>query len=485
MTQFDKRNLSMMMDFYEMTMSYGYFHQPNRDVRVAFDLFFRSVPDQGGYAIFAGLQHVIEFVENLSFSDADIAYFRKQNLFSEEFLDFLRGFRFRGDIYAMPEGTIIYPNEPLMTIVAPIIDAQLVETAILAQINHQSLVATKASRIVRAAEGRKVADFGARRAHNMDAATYGARAAYIGGIDMTATVSAGQQFNIPISGTMAHSWVMFFEDEYTAFKKYAEIYPQATVLLVDTYDVLHSGIPNAIRIAHEVLAPQGHRLAGVRVDSGDLAYLSKRIRKMLDKAGLEDCKIILSNSLDEFTISSLLLQGARVDGFGVGERLITAKSDPVFGAVYKLVAVEEDGVFQPRIKMSENVEKLTNPGLKDIYRIYDHHGKAVADMIAVQGEQIDLTQPFRYVDPRKPWKNRFFEGGSAVNLRRLYVRDGERVEDLPPLEEIRAYVRRQLAEEIWPEEQRFENPHRHYLDMTPDYYELKMGLLEEVRGKHS
>lgn len=485
MTQFDKRNLSMMMDFYEMTMSYGYFHQPNRDVRVAFDLFFRSVPDQGGYAIFAGLQHVIEFVENLSFSDADIAYFRKQNLFSEEFLDFLRGFRFRGDIYAMPEGTIIYPNEPLMTIVAPIIDAQLVETAILAQINHQSLVATKASRIVRAAEGRKVADFGARRAHNMDAATYGARAAYIGGIDMTATVSAGQQFNIPISGTMAHSWVMFFEDEYTAFKKYAEIYPQATVLLVDTYDVLHSGIPNAVRIAHEVLAPQGHRLAGVRVDSGDLAYLSKRIRKMLDKAGLEDCKIILSNSLDEFTISSLLLQGARVDSFGVGERLITAKSDPVFGAVYKLVAVEEDGAFQPRIKMSENVEKLTNPGLKDIYRIYDHHGKAVADMIAVQGEQIDLMQPFRYVDPRKPWKNRFFEGGSAVNLRRLYVRDGERVEDLPPLEEIREYVRRQLAEEIWPEEQRFENPHRHYLDMTPDYYELKMGLLEEVRGKHS
>ena len=485
MTQFDKRNLSMMMDFYEMTMSYGYFHQPNRDVRVAFDLFFRSVPDQGGYAIFAGLQHVIEFVENLSFSDADIAYFRKQNLFSEEFLDFLRGFRFRGDIYAMPEGTIIYPNEPLLTIVAPIIDSQLVETAILAQINHQSLVATKASRIVRAAEGRKVADFGARRAHNMDAATYGARAAYIGGIDMTATVSAGQQFNIPVSGTMAHSWVMFFKDEYTAFKQYAEIYPQATVLLVDTYDVLHSGIPNAIRIAREVLAPQGHRLAGVRVDSGDLAYLSKRIRKMLDKAGLEDCKIILSNSLDEFTISSLLLQGACVDSFGVGERLITAKSDPVFGAVYKLVAVEEDGVFQPRIKMSENVEKLTNPGLKDIYRIYDHHGKAVADMIAVQGEQIDLTQPFRYVDPRKPWKNRFFEGGSAVNLRRLYVRDGERVEDLPPLEEIREYVRRQLTEEIWPEEQRFENPHRHYLDMTPDYYELKMGLLEEVRGKHS
>ena len=485
MTQFDKRNLSMMMDFYEMTMSYGYFRQTHGDVRVAFDLFFRSVPDKGGYAVFAGLEHVIEFVENLSFSEADIDYFRAQNLFSEEFLSFLRGFRFRGDIYAVPEGTIIYPNEPLMTIVAPIIDAQLIETAILAQINHQSLIATKASRIVRAAEGRKVSDFGARRAHNMDAATYGARAAYIGGVDMTATVSAGQQFGIPISGTMAHSWIMFFEDEFTAFKKYAELYPQATVLLVDTYDVLHSGIPNAIRTAHEVLAPQGNRLAGVRIDSGDLAYLSKRVRTMLDDAGLTDCKIILSNSLDEFTISSLLLQGAQVDSFGVGERLITAKSDPVFGAVYKLVAVEKDGVFLPRIKMSENVEKLTNPGIKDLYRIYDRHGKAVADMLAMRGEEIDLTKPFRYVDPRKPWKNRFFEGFSAVNLRRLYVCEGQRVEELPSLDEIRAYVQKQLTEEIWPEEQRFENPHRHYLDMTPMYYEIKMGLLDDMRGKHS
>ena len=485
MTQFDKRNLSMMMDFYEMTMSYGYFRQTSSDVRVAFDLFFRSVPDKGGYAVFAGLEHVIEFVENLSFSDEDIDYFRAQNLFSEEFLQFLRTFRFRGDIYAVPEGTIIYPNDPLMTVVAPIIDAQLVETALLAQINHQSLIATKASRIVRAAEGRKVSDFGARRAHNMDAATYGARAAYIGGVDMTATVSAGQQFAIPISGTMAHSWVMFFEDEFTAFKKYAELYPQATVLLVDTYDVIHSGIPNAIRTAHEVLEPQGHRLVGVRIDSGDLAYLSKRVRAMLDEAGLTDCKIILSNSLDEFTISSLLLQDAQVDSFGVGERLITAKSDPVFGAVYKLVAVEKDGVFAPRVKMSENVEKLTNPGLKDLYRIYDRHGKAVADMLAVRGEEIDLTKPFRYVDPRKPWKNRFFDGFSAVNLRRLYVREGKRVEELPSLDEIRAYVQKQLTEEIWPEEQRFENPHRHYIDMTPTYYELKMGLLDDMRGRHS
>ena len=330
-----------------------------------------------------------------------------------------------------------------------------------------------------------MSDFGARRAHNMDAATYGARAAYIGGVDMTATVSAGQQFGIPISGTMAHSWIMFFEDEFASFKKYAELYPQATVLLVDTYDVIHSGIPNAIRTAHEVLAPRGHRLAGVRIDSGDLAYLSKRVRTMLDDAGLTDCKIILSNSLDEFTISSLLLQGAQVDSFGVGERLITAKSDPVFGAVYKLVAVEKDGVFAPRIKMSENVEKLTNPGIKELYRIYDRHGKAVADMLALQGEEIDLTKPFRYVDPRKPWKNRFFEGFSAVNLRRLYVRSGKRVEQLPTLEEIRCYVQKQLAEEIWPEEQRFENPHQHYLDMTPMYYEVKMGLLDDMRGKHS
>lgn len=483
MTQFDKRNLSMMMDFYEMTMSYGYFHRSHGDVRVGFDLFFRSVPDKGGYAVFAGLEHVIEFVEHLSFSDEDIDYFRAQHLFSEDFLRFLHTFRFRGDIYAVPEGTIIYPDEPIMTIVAPIIDAQLLETAILTQINHQSLIATKASRIVRAAEGRTVSDFGARRAHNMDAATYGARAAYIGGVDMTATVSAGQQFGIPISGTMAHSWVMFFENEFDAFKSYAETYPQATVLLIDTYDVMHSGLPNAIRTAHEVLEPQGRRLAGVRIDSGDLAYLSKRVRRVLDEAGLADCRIILSNSLDEFTISSLLLQDASVDSFGVGERLITAKSDPVFGAVYKLVAVEREGKFLPRIKMSENVEKLTNPGLKDLYRIYDEHGKAVADMIALHGEDVDLSQPFRYVDPQKPWKNRFFAGFTAVNIRRLYMQAGRRVQELPTLSEIRDYVRMQLAQEIWPEEQRFENPHRHYLDMTPNYYELKMGLLEEVRGR--
>ena len=485
MTQFDKRNISMMMDFYEMTMSYGYFNDHDTDTKVVFDVFYRQNPDGGGFAIFAGLEQVIEYVENMRFSEDDIEYFRQQNMFSEEFLAFLKDFRFHGDIYAMPEGTVMYPNEPILTVVGSLIDAQLVETAILAQINHQSLIATKARRIVKAAgEGRAVSDFGARRAHNMDAATYGARAAYIGGVVGTATVSAGQMFNIPVSGTMAHSWVMFYGDEYEAFRHYAENYPDATVLLVDTYDVIHSGIPNAIRVAREVLEPMGKRLKGIRIDSGDLAYLSKRVRKMLDEAGLEDCMIVVSNSLDEFTIASLLSQGACIDSFGVGERLITAKSEPVFGAVYKLAAVGENGNFSPRIKVSENVEKITNPGLKDLYRVYDKDGHAVADMLAVCGEKVDMEQPFRYVDPQKPWKNRNFEGCTVKNLRRLYVLDGKRTQELPTLGEIRDYVKSQLKEEIWEEEQRFENPHRHYLDMTPDYYEMKMELLSETRKQH-
>ena len=485
MTQFDKRNISMMMDFYEMTMSYGYFNDHDTETKVVFDVFYRQNPDGGGFAIFAGLEQVIEYVENMRFSEDDIEYFRQQHMFSEEFLNYLKDFRFQGDIYAMPEGTVMYPNEPILTVVGSLIDAQLVETAILAQINHQSLIATKARRIVKAAgESRAVSDFGARRAHNMDAATYGARAAYIGGVVGTATVSAGQMFNIPISGTMAHSWVMFYGDEFEAFKHYAENYPDGTVLLVDTYDVIHSGIPNAIRVAKEVLEPMGKRLKGIRIDSGDLAYLSKRVRRMLDEAGLEDCMIVVSNSLDEFTIASLLAQGACIDSFGVGERLITAKSEPVFGAVYKLAAVGENGSFSPRIKVSENVEKITNPGLKDLYRVYDKDGHAVADMLAVCGETIDVEKPFRYVDPQKPWKNRTFEGCTMKNLRRLYVQDGKRTQELPTLGEIRDYVKSQLKDEIWEEEQRFENPHRHYLDMTPDYYELKMELLSETRKQH-
>ncbi len=484
MTQFDKRNLTMMMDFYEMTMANGYFADDDKDTKVAFDVFYRKNPDDGGFAIFAGLEQVIEYVENMRFSEADIEYFRAQHMFSEAFLSYLKNFHFTGDIYALPEGTVMYPDEPILTVVGSLIDAQLVETAILAQINHQSLIATKSRRICKAAGTRAVSDFGARRAHNMDAATYGARAAYIGGVVGTATVSAGQMFGIPISGTMAHSWVMFYGDEYQAFKKYAQTYPDATVLLVDTYDVIHSGIPNAIRVAHEVLEPMGKRLVGIRIDSGDLAYLSKRVRKMLDAAGLEDCKIVVSNSLDEFTVSSLLQQGACIDSFGIGERLITAKSEPVFGAVYKLAAVGENGDFAPRIKVSENVEKITNPGLKDLYRVYDADGHAVADLLALSGEPIDMSEPFRYVDPVKPWKNRAFEGCTVKNLRRLYVQNGKRVVELPKLDEIRAYVKQQLDTEIWEEEQRFENPHRHYLDMTPDYYEMKMGLLYETRKQH-
>lgn len=483
-TQNMERNLTMVMDFYELTMSNGYFLDKDKDVRVAFDVFYRKNPDNGGFAIFTGLEQVVEYVQNLHFEEEDIAYLRSQNLFAEEFLEYLADFKFTGDIYAFPEGTIMYPNEPCLTVVAPLIDAQLVETAILLQINHQSLIATKTRRIVHAAGNRGVSDFGARRAHNMDAAVYGARAAYIGGANSTATVLAGQMFGIPISGTMAHSFVMFYRDEFEAFKKYAETYPDATVLLVDTYDVLRSGIPNAIRVAKEVLAPMGKRLKGIRIDSGDLAYLTKKARKMLDKAGLEDCKIIISNSLDEFTITSILGQGGCVDSFGVGERLITAKSEPVFGAVYKISAVEEKpGEFVPRIKISENVEKITNPGRKKVYRIIDEEGRAIADMIAKADEVVDMSRPFRYVDPTKPWKNRYFENCRAIELQKQIIRNGELIYDMPTLDEIAAYVKRQLSEEIWEEEQRFEYPHLHYLDMTPDYYEMKMQLLNDLSMK--
>lgn len=480
MSQSDFRNLSMVTDFYELTMANGYFVN-HCNQQAAFDLFYRRNPDQAGFAIFAGLEQVIDYLENLQFTKSDIDFLRSLDIFSSDFLDSLHDFHFQGDVYAIPEGTVMYPNEPILTVVGNLIEAQLVETALLAQINHQSLIATKARRIVRSAEGRLVSDFGARRAHNMDAATYGARAAFIGGVHSTATVSAGQMFNIPLSGTMAHSWVMFFDDEFDAFKRYAEVYPDSAALLVDTYDVIHSGVPNAIRVAKEILEPQGKRLKGVRIDSGDLAYLSKKVRKMLDDAGLTDCKIIVSNSLDEFTITSLLQQGAAIDSFGVGERLITAKSEPVFGAVYKLVAVEQDGHFEPRIKVSENVEKITNPGMKNMYRIYNADGHAVADLMALFDEAIDMSAPFRYVDPVKPWKNRYFEGCTAKKLTRQYIKDGKLIAPLPTLNEIRDYVSYQLEHEIWQEEQRFENPHRHYLDMTPAYYEIKMSLLDKTR----
>ncbi len=421
MRQADKRNLSMVMDLYELTMANGYFNDGDIKARVAFDVFYRKNPDRGGFTIFAGLEQIVEYVENLHFSDEDVAYLRSLHIFTDAFLDYLRAFQFHGDIYAFPEGTIMYPNEPVLTVIAPLIDAQLVETAILAQINHQSLVATKTARIVRAAEGKTVSDFGARRAHNMDAAVYGARASYIGGAAGTATVLAGQMFGIPVSGTMAHSWVMYYKDEFEAFKNYAVNYPDNTVLLVDTYDTIQSGIPNAIRVAHEILEPMGKRLKGIRIDSGDLAYQSSKVRKMLDGEGLTDCKIIVSNSLDEHTISSLNIQKACIDSYGVGERLITgATSDysddtlALLGAVYKIAAVEENGVFTPRIKISGTVEKITNPGLKKVYRIYDQNGKAKADLIAKAEEEIDMSSAFRFVDPKMPWRNLKFTNCTAT-----------------------------------------------------------------------
>jgi len=488
MKQSEKRNLTMVMDLYELTMANGYFNSGDKEKKVAFDVFYRRNPDKGGFAIFAGLEQIIEYIENMHFEEEDIAYLRSLNTFTDDFLAYLADFKFRGDIYAFSEGTIMYPNEPIITVIAPLIDAQLVETAILALVNHQSLVATKTRRIVRAAAGKAVSDFGARRAHNMDAAVYGARAAYIGGANGTATVLAGQMFGIPVSGTMAHSWVMYYQDEFEAFKTYAENYPDGTVLLVDTYDTLNSGIPNAIRTAKEVLEPMGKRLKGIRIDSGDLAYLSNKVREMLDAAGLEDCKIIVSNSLDEHTIRSLNNQKAKIDSYGVGERLITGASSEfsgekisLLGAVYKIAAVEEDGVFKPRIKISGNVEKITNPGLKKVYRIYDENGKARADLLAKADEEIDMSKEFRFVNPEMPWKNQYFTNCTAKNLQQKIFENGKLVYEVPSIHEVRDYVRHQLESEIWEEEQRFHNPHKHYMDMTPDYYEMKMNLLYDLR----
>ena len=477
-TQGAERNLSMVMDFYEMTMANGYFNLADNSKQVAFDVFYRKNPDNGGFAIFAGLEQIMDYVMNLHFDKEDIEYLRSQNLFSKEFLEYLENFRVKGYIYSFDEGTIMYPGEPVITVVAPLIDAQLVETAILLEFNHQSLIATKTNRIVRAANGRAVSDFGARRAHNMDAAVYGARAAYIGGAVGTATVLAGQMFNIPISGTMAHSWVMYFDDEFEAFKNYALVYPDSTVLLVDTYDVLESVILNAIRVAKEVLEPMGKRLKGIRIDSGDLAYLSKKVRKMLDEAGLNDCKIVVSNSLDEYTIESLLSQGACIDSFGVGERLITAKSDPVFGGVYKICAVEENGVFEPRIKISENVEKITNPHFKKLYRFYGNDtGKAIADYLTVYDETVDDSKDLEIFDPNATWKRKTVYNFTAKELMVPIFQGGKLVYDVPTLEEVRGYCKAQV-ETLWDEVKRFDNPHDYYVDLSQKLWDMKYGLLK-------
>lgn len=479
----------LVMDLYELTMANGYFEDGDFETRVAFDVFYRKNPDGGGFAIFAGLQQILEYLENLHFDAEDIAYLRSLNLYSEKFLEYLADFKFSGNVYSMQEGTIMYPNEPIMTIEADLVQAQIIETEILTQINHQSLVATKANRIVKAASGKTVSDFGARRAHNDDAAVLGARACYIGGVRGTATVEAGRQFSIPVSGTMAHSWVMYFEDEREAFRKFANTYPDNCVLLVDTYDVLKSGVPNAIAIFGELEDKLGRRPYnyGIRLDSGDLAYLAKEARRMLDEAGFHDAKIVVSNSLDEYTITSLLNQGAPIDAFGVGERMITAKSDPVFGAVYKLAAVYKKDCWEPRIKVSETVEKITNPGLKDVYRVYDENGHAVADIIADANEEAafaleNVGKDITVIDPEKPWKLVTLNNCHLRRLHSYYMKNGKIMKMLPSAREIRAYVREQLEYEIWPEEQRFENPHKHYVDMTPIYYNMKMNLLEEVQN---
>jgi nicotinate phosphoribosyltransferase len=476
------RNLTMLMDFYELTMSNGYFVKKQRGKKVVFDMFYRRNPDGGGFVIAAGLEQFIEYVRDFKFSDEDIEYLRNKKMFDEDFIQYLKEFRFTGDVYAVPEGTIVYPNTPLVTVVAPLIEAQLIETMLLLTINHQSLIATKANRIVRAAGDAQVMEFGARRAQGADAAIYGARACYIGGVGATATTIAEEMFGVKAVGTMAHSFIQFYEDEYEAFKAYAEVYPDSCTLLIDTYNVLESGVKNAIRVAKEVLEPNGHRLKGVRIDSGDLAYLTKKTRKMLDEAGCEDCKIVVSNSIDEYLITSLNEQGAKIDSYGVGERMITAKSEPVFGGVYKLAAVEnEDGEYIPRIKISENVEKITNPGFKKLWRIYDKDtGYGIADVITMADETINDSEPYPYMDEIKPWKKRKFENFRCEELQKQIFKGGELVYELPTLEEIRERVKTQLTTSVWAEEQRFDNPHKHYVDLSVKLYNIKQDLLSKL-----
>ncbi len=474
----NEMNYSMLCDFYQLTMGNGYYKSKNAEKTAYFDMFFRRVPDGGGYTIAAGLQQVVEYINGLHFSDEDIEFLRRKGVFDEGFLEYLRNFRFTGDIWAVPEGTAVFPNEPLLTVRAPAIQAQLIETMVLLLINHQSLIATKASRIVRAADGRAVSEFGSRRAHGTSGALLGARAAYIGGCTGTACVMADELYNIPATGTMAHSWVQMFDSELEAFEEYCRIYPHSTTLLVDTYNVLKSGVPNAIKAFDSVLKPLGARPCGIRIDSGDIAYLSVEARKMLDAAGYPDCKIVASNSLDEYIISDLLKQGAKIDLFGVGERLITARSEPVFGGVYKLAATEENGVITPKIKISENVAKITNPHYKKLYRLYDRKsGKAIADQLCVYDEVIDDTKPLTIFDPDFTWKKKRVENFTACELQKPVFIGGKQVYTLPEIEDIRAYCRAQL-DTLWDEIKRFENPHKYYVDLSERLWKIKNGLLD-------
>lgn len=479
-----KINPAMLADFYELTMANGYLEAGIGDKICYFDLFFRTIPDQGGFVIAAGLEQVVEFIENLHFTDEDIEYLRSKNIFTERFLEYLRNFKFTGDIYAVPEGTVVFPGEPLLTVRAKAIEAQFIETFLLLCINHQSLIATKANRIVRSADGRTILEMGARRAHGADASVYGARAAYIGGVIGTSQTAADQLFSVPVVGTMGHSWIQMFPSEYEAFKAYAEVYPHNAVFLVDTYNVLKSGVPNAIKVVKEVLWPKGIKKCGIRIDSGDLEYLAGQARKMLDEAGLVDCRIIVSNSLDEYIIKELVHHDAKIDSFGVGERLITAKSDPVFGGVYKLVAVEEDGKIIPKIKISENSNKVTTPHFKKVYRLYcKKTNKALADLITVYDEEIDETQPLEIFDPVHTWKRKTLVDYYAINLLKPIFKDGKRVYDLPTLEEIRAYCQSQL-DTLWDELKRFEFPHKYYVDLSLKLWEIKDQLIKDQAEKY-
>ena len=474
------RNLTMLCDFYELTMGNGYFTAGMGDKIVYFDVFYRNNPDNGGFAVCAGLEQVVDYINNLHFDEDDIAYLRSKNCFSEEFLEFLSKFHFEGDIWAIPEGTVVFPGEPLMTVRGRAIEAQFIETYVLMAINHQSLIATKAARLTRAAKGRAISEFGSRRAQGADAAILGARAAYIGGCNGTACTITDEVYGVPATGTMAHSWVQMFDSEYEAFTTYCKIYPHNATLLVDTYNVLESGIPNAIRVFNEILKPQGITKCGIRIDSGDITYLTQKARKMLNDAGWTDCKIIISNSLDEYIIRELIRQDAKVDAFGVGERLITSKSDPVFGGVYKLCAVEDgEGNIIPKIKISENVGKITTPHFKKVYRLRGREtGKAEADLICVYDEVVDDTKPLEIFDPDYTWKCKTLTDFTAQELLVPIFSGGKQVYTLPTLEEIRNHCKEEIASQ-WDEVRRFSNPHNYYVDLSQKLWDIKHQMLKD------
>lgn len=476
------KNLTMLTDFYEFTMANGFFVEGCGNKTAYFDMFFRRIPDDGGFAVMAGVEQLVEYFNNIKFENEDIEYLRSKKIFDEKFLDYLKSFKFQCDVWAIPEGTPIFPGEPVVTVRGPVVQAQFVETMILLTINHQSLIATKANRIVRAADGRAVMEFGSRRAQGADAAVLGARAAYIGGCVGTACAIADRDYGVPALGTMAHSWVQLFDSEYEAFKAYAETYPDGCTLLIDTYNVIKSGIPNAIKAFDEVLKPMGKRPSGVRIDSGDITYLSRKCRKMLDEAGYPDCAIVASNSLDEYIIRDTLVQGAKIDSFGVGERLITSKSEPVFGGVYKLAAVEnEKGEIIPKIKVSENVEKITTPGFKQVYRLYSRStSNAIADVITLHEETIDDTKPLTIFDPEHTWKRKTITDFYARPLLKQIFKNGKCVYECPELDVLREYCKMEI-DGLWDEVKRFENPHKYYVDMSQKLWDIKYGLLRQYQ----